>query len=105
MSWDRKSGTHKSYYYRNKRVDGHRVKEYVGRGRLGEQAALNDEKQRLQRQLDRQYWDSRLARIDQAEKSLVELAQVTTILVRAIMVTCGYHLHKGHEWRKRREHA
>ena len=101
MSWDRKPNTGKSYYYRNKRVDGRPVKEYVGRGAKGEQAAQRDEEERLQRQLDRQHWLVTLARVEEAGEPVKQLFEVTTRLTRSVLVAFGFYLHKGHEWRRR----
>ena len=105
MSWDRKLNTSKSYYYRNKRLDGRRVKEYVGRGAKGEQAAQLDEQERLQRQLDRQHWLATLAQVETAGEPVKLLAEVSTMLSRSVLVTCGFYLHKRHEWRKRKTHG
>jgi len=103
MSWDRKPETGKSYYYRNKRVDGRAVKEYIGRGPKGERAAQLDEQERRQRQLDRQHWMAILSRVEQAGEPLIQLVHVATTLTRLILITSGYHLHKRHEWRRRRD--
>lgn len=101
MSWDRKSNSGRSYYYRNKRVDGRSVKVYVGSGPKGRKAAQLDEEERLQRRRDQQYWSTVLMQIEQAGAPLEQLVQMTTLLWKAVLVTSGYHLHKGHEWRRR----
>ncbi len=101
MSWDRKPNG-KSYYYRNKRVDGRSVKDYVGRGSRGDKAAQLDEQERLQRQLDRQHWFATLTRLDNAEQSLDQLVYAATTLMRTVLIVSGFYLHKGHEWRNRK---
>jgi len=103
MSWDRKTST-KSYYYRSRRVDGQSVKEYVGRGPKGEQAAQIDAQTRLQRINDHQHWDAELHRIEAASEEITILIQVARILALAISISCDCYLHRGHEWRRRRDH-
>ncbi len=104
MGWEtRERGTR--YYTRTRRVEGRRVREYVGRGLIGELAAREDATRReaqtavrAQRQRERE-----------AERQLREL--VATVERRAAALTtitlaaAGYHRPKRGVWRRRREHG
>lgn len=105
MSWDEKQNTGRKYYYRNKRVDGRSVKEYVGGGAKGEEAALCDEQERLEQQLDRHHWLTVLTRVEIACEPCDELVRATTTLMRGVLVASGYYLHRGHEWRRRKSYG
>tara|TARA_R110002111_G_scaffold108086_1_gene166718 strand:- start:5816 stop:6124 length:309 start_codon:yes stop_codon:yes gene_type:complete len=100
MSWDQKNGKQK-YYYRNKRVDGKPVKEYFGCGQKAAEAELRDQERRMKKQRDEQHWESRLFQVEQATCHTTELASFVTLVHSALLITSGYYLHKGHEWRKR----
>lgn len=101
MSWDTKVNG-KKYFYRNQRIDGRAVKVYVGRGPKAEVTAQRDEEERRQRQRDKQYWLTTQSRIEAAGRPLEELVDAGTLLMRAILVACGFYLHKRHEWRRRK---
>ncbi|MBR9803266.1 hypothetical protein GYB59_16955 [bacterium] len=105
MSWDRKPQTGRRYYYRNKRIDGRSVKEYVGRGPKADKAALRDEEVRLQQQRDHHYWDARIVQIERSGESLTQLVTLAKLLTRSVLIANGFYLHKGHEWRRRKTHA
>ncbi|QGJ68706.1 Hypothetical protein PBC10988_3670 [Planctomycetales bacterium 10988] len=102
MSWDTKRNG-KSYYYRNKRVDGRPVKEYLGSGKKAKAAAQEDCERRLQRVRDREYWDQQLSSFEEADQLLQQLSEGITLVFRAVLIREGFYLHKGHEWRKRRK--
>ncbi|WP_417381921.1 hypothetical protein [Gimesia sp.] len=104
MSWDQKKGK-KKYYYRSKRVDGKSIKEYVGRGRTATEAELFDQQQHLRKQFDQRYWDLRLCLLDRASDSTDHLFMLSTILFKAILISSGFYLHKGHEWRRRNNYG
>lgn len=101
MSWEKKRGGCQ-YYYKSQRVDGKPVKIYVGSGNKGAEAERQDQERRLQQQRDKQHWETILFQVDQASHHTTELASLVTLLHKALLISCGYYLHKGHEWRKRK---
>lgn len=101
MSWDKKRGK-RQYYYQSQRVDGKPVKIYVGSGNKGAEAERQDQERRLQQQRDKQHWETILYQVDQATRHTMEVASLGTLLHKALLISCGYYLHKGHEWRRRK---
>lgn len=104
MAWEtRARGTR--YYTRSRKVGGRMVREYVGRGLVGELAAREDAARRQARVQEtearrRQRADDRALR-----DLVVTLEAQTTILVVATLTAAGYHRPKRGVWRKRREHG
>ena len=100
MAWEhRERGG--SYYTRSRREDGRIVREYVGVGVLGEIAALEDEYERRRQEEEATYWKEELERLEELAAPVLELSEAAEILVRAHLIACGYHRHKG-EWRRAR---
>jgi hypothetical protein len=104
MSWEtRQHGTR--YYTRSYRVNGRIVREYVGRGLLGELAAREDAIRREAQSAARE----KRQREREAERQLRELvatverqaAALTTITLAA----AGYHRPKRGVWRRQRDHG
>jgi hypothetical protein len=98
VGWD-KGGR---YYTRSKKVRGRVVREYVGTGRVAELAARMDELDRQQRRDDAREWREQKAELESLDDTLQELAELTDLLARAVLVAAGYRQHKRGEWRKRR---
>ncbi len=91
------------YYYKKTRVNGRVVSSYCGSGRLAgalyrfdrrEAARLEDEKQANQEELKRL-----AAPLEDFDRALDAPESLLKLLVDAILVTGGYHRHKG-QWRK-----
>jgi len=101
VSWDKKPGTKRHYYYRSKRVDGRAVKTYIGPGEAGQKAALEDQRARQQRASDRDWWETRIGEFDTAQEPTDDLVRIARLMMRVMLVAQGNYLHKGHEWRKR----
>jgi len=100
MAWERR-GDH-AYYYRSVRSGTRVTKEYIGRGRVAALIARLDGVEREQRsqrrddlEIDRQRWAA-------LEGPLLELDDVTDLLVTAAMSAAGYHRHDRGEWRRHR---
>ena len=88
------------YYYRSVR-EGERVrKKYVGGGTLGEVAAELDELKRQQREEEAAYWREERERLERSAAFLQELEETAEVLVRAHLLACGCHKHKG-LWRRK----
>jgi hypothetical protein len=105
MAWEtRQRGTR--YYTRSRKVAGRVVREYVGRGIVGELAAREDAERKAQRLAD-------LARRQEARRReeaearglcalLADLDAAATTLTAATLGAAGYHRPNRGVWRKRR---
>ncbi len=84
-----------------RRVDGRRVREYVGRGLIGELAAREDVARREAR---RAAWPAaRAAR--QLRELVATIERQATALTTITLTAAGYHLPKRGIWRRRRAHG
>jgi len=101
MAWETRKGMGR-YYTRSFRVNGRVVREYVGTGLIGELAALEDEREREQRRLEREARDQERAELAAMTEALEALATETEARVKEILEGTGYHRHKG-QWRKKRQ--
>lgn len=95
MAW--KNG----YYYRNKRVGGKVVTEYVGGGYLGEFVQQADEHERQQAQEKRQAWQAIVDAEKQLDAQIDEVTALVNAYAGAALLINGYHRHKR-QWRKQR---
>ena len=101
MAWERRQrGTR--YYTRTRRVGGKRIREYVGAGLAGELAAQHDARERERRSIE-----TARARLDRerhhaTDAAIVALCRDSDRMVRDVLVSLGYHQHKG-QWRRRRD--
>jgi hypothetical protein len=106
MAWETRQRGGR-YYCRTRREGGRRIREYVGRGIVGELAARMDAEQRAQRA--EAVARRREARRQEAESAralgalLADLDAVATTLLVATLTTAGYHRQNRGPWRKRRE--
>jgi hypothetical protein len=79
------------------------VREYVGKGRIGQLAAQLDAANREVRATELREGRVRQAELEAIDVPLRNLDELTDALVRAVLLANGYHQHKRGEWRKRRE--
>ena len=99
MGWEKRGNG--LYYYRKKRV-GQRVKsEYMGTDSLADLYFAMDNKDRYERHITQTEWSEQRLEADNLEADTEHLDEVIGGLVRAVLLTSGYHLHKG-QWRKAR---
>jgi hypothetical protein len=104
MGWESRSRGGR-YYTRSRRVGGRVVREYVGGGLLGELAAQQDAHERQARQQQQHTWLQVQARVQAADATLADLCERTDFLVRAALLSAGYHQHHRGDWRRRRDTA
>ena len=101
MSWEtRERGG--PYYTRTRRVNGHQIREYVGGGILGQEAAEIDAEERERREAELQQWNQTKRAVAQMEDTLKGFSAVCTLAIEHELKAAGYFNHRG-EWRKRRE--
>jgi hypothetical protein len=109
MGWEVRHGGRR-YLYRNRRVNGRPVKEYLGadgRFGLGELLALDlarvrDQEARV-RALERQARAAFRARLDGLLVTAAAANADLRAVVEGILHAVGYHQHHRGEWRMRRE--
>jgi hypothetical protein len=102
MAWERRERGDR-YYTRSRRVEGGMVREYVGKGIVGELAAQTDAEGRQRREAEATQGRVEVQRMEELVAPVVELCEVAEVLVLAHLVAGGWHKHKG-QWRRRREH-
>jgi hypothetical protein len=100
MGWERRYGG--SYYYRATRVGDRVAKRYLGRGPLGELAALLDEEARRSRATESAVIAAAAASLAPADALLAELEAACSTMLDATLVAAGFRRHDRGEWRRRR---
>jgi hypothetical protein len=91
----------KRYFYRAYRAGGRTRHEYLGGGETAEAAARAIEQRRAIRAAEAMAARAELADHAAAAACLDEVEQLTDLLMRATLVSEGYHRHERGEWRKK----
>src|SRR5262245_29957045 len=102
MAWDKSKSGH-CYFTSTHRLGGRFVRRYWGRGPIGELAATLFAQRRLEREQQKRRDRDERERLRETQAPLVELCQVTGLLMRASLLAAGYHQHDRGEWRRRTE--
>ncbi len=93
------------YYTRSRRMEGRVVREYLGAGLVGRLSAEADRIKREREEAEKVRHRRELEHLEEHLEALVspaaELGEAAEVLVRAELLACGYHKHKG-EWRRER---
>ena len=103
MGWETRKGRGR-YYTRSRTVGGRTLREYVGCGLIGEQAAAADARHRAERAARRLAQQTDQAAWEAADAPVRQLGRLLDLLARAHLGAAGYHQHGG-EWRHRRVQA
>jgi len=98
MGWDHKG----RYYTRSRRENGRVVREYIGGGMVGKLAAQLDAIERDKRESECGVARAERERIAGLDVALAELNDLAELMVRAALVSAGFHQHNRGKWRKRR---
>jgi hypothetical protein len=101
VSWESRGGRGR-YYTRSRWVNGRIVREYVGGGQRGEQAAAEDARRRAERRAEVDRVRDYRARHRSADGFLDALAADVDLLVEAVLIGAGFHRRNRGPWRKRR---
>ncbi|MEN6371848.1 MAG: hypothetical protein ABFD64_07515 [Armatimonadota bacterium] len=101
MAWELRNGCG-PYYTRSIRRGRQVIRQYVGKGLLGEQAAQADVEMRLERDAKQQEETESLALLKSSEGMVIDLYDAVETITRAQLLQAGYHRHNRSEWRKRR---
>jgi hypothetical protein len=104
MAWERrKPGRY--YFYRSRRVGGRVVKDYFGKGAVGQLAADLAEEGRARRAEDAAALCAEQARLEALDRAPKALGRAATVLVEAALVVGGYRRFNYGPWRRRRDGA
>ena len=102
MAWETRSrGTR--HYTRSRRVGGRVVREYVGRGAIGEAAEREDRARRAARIAERVAHQRRQEEDRQLRDLVLGVERHAATLVAITLVAAGYHRPTRGQWRRRRE--
>jgi len=101
MGWERRQRGG-LYYTRSKKMNGRVLREYVGGGIGGQLAALIDEERRAERQANATALRAEQAQIEEAERTLESLTELSKRVTRGVLQVAGYRQHNRGEWRRRR---
>jgi|GEM_PF-1123758 len=99
MYWSERDG--RRYLYCSIWQEGRCIKRYVGTGEAAEQAARQHAADRLQKLQEQLEWSEVWARMEVACQPLDTFCEAARLLHHAVLLLGGFHLHKGHEWRRR----
>jgi len=91
MGWESRRGG--SVYYKSVRVDGQPKKVYMGKGAAAQAQAAKVTQAQQQRQAERDAWQREQARVGDAEQHLRDLRALADLLVRATLLSAGFHEH------------
>jgi hypothetical protein len=110
MGWEVRHG--RRYLYRNRRVNGQRVKEYLAADdQFGFGEVMADDLARLlsleakQRRLTREKRAEFRHRTDELLRATATADAELRTIVEGLLVTLGFHKHNRGEWRMKREMA
>ena len=95
MAWERRGN--QKFYYRSRKINGHVVREYLGRGEQAKRAALEDAQKKSTREHDRaerQGWEA-------MDSQIAQLHQFIKLLTYNYLLDAGWYQHHRGEWRKR----
>lgn len=96
MAWER------GYYYRVRKINGRVVREYIGKGLAGEQAAASDANHRAARNTQTAARKAEEARHDALDLQVAKFCRGVDLITRAALTAAGFHQHNRGEWRRKR---
>jgi len=100
MSWEKRNGTG-AYYTTSRRVNGRVVREYIGKGILGEIAHKQDLILRSESSVERESLE--LQKVEHAAllSDIDSFCDFAECIANGFLVLSGFHKHKRGEWRRR----
>jgi hypothetical protein len=101
MSWEMRNGRGR-YYTSSHREHGRIVREYYGKGELGQLAADIDALAVQTRLVEREDRADERDRIAAIEDPLVEFDRAVELAISGELLVAGYHRHDRGPWRRRR---
>ena len=92
----------KPYYYRQRRIDGRKIRTYIGSGDVALVAAERDAKKRAELAALQQSIDSQQGSIAKCLAPVLIADQYIHLTSRALLVDAGFHQHDRGVWTRRR---
>lgn len=89
------------YFYHTYRQGKRVIREYLGRGELGEALATLEAVEQEERQEEREAFRAKREREAEIDRAIDQAGALLRELVGAMLKANGYHRHKG-QWRQRR---
>lgn len=99
MAWETRQRGGR-YYTRSRKVHGRVIREYIGAGERGEQAALQDRLRRAEHIREETQCRQQRERYARTDKALTAYCQQVEACLRAALMAAGYHQHDRGEWRR-----
>jgi hypothetical protein len=90
------------FFVRSTRVNGRIVSQYLGSGVAADLAAADHARERQEQETEKAARRQAQARHASAIAPLDELCDLTDLLLKATLVSAGYHRHQRGAWRLRR---
>ena len=100
MAWERRRPGR--YFYRSRRVGGRVVKDYFGKGAVGQLAADLAEEGRARRAEDAAALRTEQARLEALDRPPAALDRACTMLASAALTAAGFRRYNFGPWRRRR---
>ncbi len=97
MAW--KNG----YFYRNKRIGGKVVSEYLGNDLYAHLVQLQDDEKRQDAQEQRQAWQATVDADKALDAQLDDITALVNAYAGAVLLVNGYHVSANRVWRKKRK--
>jgi hypothetical protein len=92
----------KRYFYESARTGGKVVRRYVGHGPPAERAAAEVQQRRADRAEQAAALRAEQQRHAAAVAPLLELVGLTDLVMKATLISAGFHLHSRCTWRRKR---
>jgi hypothetical protein len=96
MAWEYRGG--RLYYYRKTRQGKKVISEYVGTGDTAELIYVLDASDQQERDRTQREWKAHVSEIQAVDLEIEHLNGLLKKIVLAVLLTSGYHPHKG-QWR------
>lgn len=100
MAWEKRGN--RLYYYRKIREGPRVVSQYTGTGEYALLLSKLDREETQAREYNRAQWKKQKAETENIDRDIEQLEKNINACVRAMLLTYGYHPHKG-QWRKTRD--
>ena len=98
MAWEQRQRGGR-YYTRSRREGGRVVREYVGKGPIGEAVAQLDQLDRAARESERRAWKAEREAVLDPAADVTAFGRLVDDAVALALTAAGLHNHRG-EWRR-----
>ena len=88
-------------YYTTRTVQGRKIRTYIGRGSVAEQAAAEARRRQAERQKRTQARRDLIQRHTDGAHGIVTFTRAIDMLTRSTLISVGFYQHRRGEWRRR----